>query len=132
MNKFPRFERCLLLAGLYDGVLGLAFLWAAPRLFAWLELTPPIHFGYVRFSAALLIVFALMFFAVAVNPTANRNLIPFGMLLKVSYTGVVGFYWFGEGVPWIWKPFWVFDLIFLALFIWAYASLCRPAKAEPA
>jgi hypothetical protein len=67
-----------------------------------------------EFPAALLIVFALMFLAVARNPVANRNLIPYGMLLKVSYCGVIFFHWFASGMPDMWKPFAVADLVFLA------------------
>jgi hypothetical protein len=35
----------------------------------------------------------------------------------------VFFHWFATGIPNMWKPFAIFDLAFLGLFIWAYASL---------
>jgi hypothetical protein len=111
------------LAALYDGVLGLAFLFSADGLYTRFRVTPANHPGYVQFPALLLVVFALMFLAVARNPARNRNLIPYGMLLKVAYCGVVGFYWFGAGIPDMWKPFAVIDAVFLALFIWAYRVL---------
>ena len=110
-------------AALYDGLLGIAFLFRAEALFEWVQVTPPNHFGYVHFPAALLIVFALMYLAVAVNPQGNRSLIPYGMLLKVSYCGVVGYHWFSAGIPSIWKPFVFYDLVFLVLFAWAYTAL---------
>jgi len=113
-------------AALYDGVLGVAFLVAAPSLFEWVGVTPPNHFGYVQFPAALLIVFALMFVAIARNPAANRRLIPYGILLKISYCSVVFYHWFTTGIPYIWKPFAIADLVFLALFIWAYTELEEP------
>lgn len=69
------------LAALYDGLLGLAFLLAAPSLFERVGVTPPNHFEYIHFPAALLMVFALMFVAIARNPVANRSLIPYGILL---------------------------------------------------
>ncbi len=68
-----------------------------------------------------------MFLAVAKDPTANRNLIPYGILLKVSYCGVVFYHWFRTGIPAMWKPFAIFDLVFIALFIWTYVTL--PQKA---
>jgi hypothetical protein len=117
-------------AAVYDGLLGLAFLCAAPPLFARFEVTPPNHFGYVHFPAALLIVFALLFVAVARRPYENRNLIPYGMLLKVSYCGVAFYHWFSAGIPSIWKPFAVLDLLFLAAFAWAYAALARPPVGD--
>ena len=117
------------IAALYDGLLGLLFLFAGASAFQWFDVTPPNHWGYVQFPAALLIVFAILFAMVAKDPVANRNLIPYGMLLKVSYCGVVFFHWFTGGIPDMWKPFAICDLVFLGLFIWAYQSL---AKRSPA
>jgi hypothetical protein len=113
---------------LYDGVLGLIALFAGGQLFRWFGVTPPNHPGYVQFPGALLIVFALMFVAVARNPVKNRDLIPYGMLLKVSYCGVICFHWFTGGIPDMWKPFAIMDAVFLALFIWAYARLRAQAR----
>ncbi len=115
-------------AGVYDGGLGLAFLFAGRALFEAFGVTPPNHPGYVQFPAALLVVFALMFFAVAADPVRNRNLVPWGILLKASYCGVVGYHWLAGGIPGMWKPFWFADLAFLLLFAWAWSAL----RAEPA
>ena len=111
------------LGGLYDGILGLAFMFASDRVFDLYEVTPPNHLGYVHFPAALLVVFAIMFFAIAAKPQENRNLIPYGMLLKVSYCGVVLYHWTGAGIPDMWKPFFFVDLAFLAAFAWAWMVL---------
>lgn len=112
-------------AAIYDGLLGIVFLFAAGSVFQWFDIIPPNHFGYIHFPAALLIVFALMFLAIARAPVANRNLIPYGILLKASYCSVVFYHWFSRGIPKIWKPFAFLDLIFMALFIAAYMSLAR-------
>ena len=112
-----------IISALYDGLLGAAFLFGSGHLFQWFGVTPPNHPGYVQFPAALLIVFAVMFTAIAVNPVKNRNLIPYGILLKLSYCGVVLFYWFTAGLPDMWKPFCIADLIFLILFAWAWTML---------
>ena len=116
-------------SALYDGVLGIAFLFAAPALFEWVGVTPPNHFGYVHFPAALLIVFALMFVVIARNPVANLGLVPYGILRKVSYCAVVFYHWLTAGVPFIWKPFAIADLVFLVLFVWAYSTLKKLAFA---
>ena len=122
--KRPRAVSVLFyLAALYDGVLGVAFLVAAPALFDWVGVTPPNHFGYIHFPAALLIVFALLFLSIARRPEINRHLIPYGILLKISYCAVVFYHWFTAGIPFIWKPFAIADLVFLVVFIWAYAEL---------
>ena len=109
-------------SAVYDGVLGAAFLVAAPALFEWTGVTPPNHWGYVQFPSALLVIFALMFAAIAWRPVANRNLMPYGILLKLAYSAVVFYYWLTIGIPDMWKPFAVCDLAFMVLFAWAYAS----------
>ncbi len=123
MRRESLFSVLFYAAAVYDAVLGLAFLFAAPAVFEWWGVTPPNHFGYVQFPAALLIVFALMFLAIAKRPAANRRLIPYGMLLKVSYCGVVFYHWISSGIPGMWKPFAIIDLVFLILFAWAYRAI---------
>jgi hypothetical protein len=123
MEKTRWISRLFVLAACYDGLLGLLFLVAAGRVFDWFGVTPPNHFAYVQFPAALLIVFALMFVAIAREPVRNRNLIPYGILLKVSYCSIAFFHWSLGGIPGMWKPFAVFDLIFMILFGWAYMTL---------
>jgi len=71
-----------------------------------------------------------MFLAIARAPLANRNLIPYGMLLKVSYCSVVFYHWSTGGITDIWKPFAFVDLAFLALFAWAYVGLGKISRAE--
>ncbi len=116
-------QALFIVAAIYDGVLGAAFLFASGSLFQLFGVTPPNHPGYVHFPAALLIVFAAMFIAIAVNPIRNHNLIPYGILLKISYCGVVLFHWIIAGIPDMWKPFCLFDLVFLVLFVWAWARI---------
>ena len=115
-----------ILAAVYDGLLGLAFLFAGPAVFGRFGVVPPNHPGYVQFPAALLIVFAVMFAAIAMNPAGNRNLIPYGILLKMSYCGVILFHWLTAGLPDIWKPFCICYIVFLFLFVWAWCALGRP------
>jgi hypothetical protein len=119
------------IAALYDGGLGLLFLIGGGAVFARYHVTPPNHWGYVQFPALLLIIFGLMFAAVAWKPGENRNLIPYGMLLKASYCSIVFYYWFTSGIPSLWKPFAVIDLVFLILFVLSYLVLCKECQSEP-
>ncbi len=119
MKDYPAIRFLFWLAALYDGLLGLTFLVAGNAVFGWFDVAPPNHMGYVQFPAALLIVFALMFVAIARKPVANRRLISYGILLKASYCGVVFYHWMATDIPGMWKPFAVFDLVFLCLFLWA-------------
>jgi len=107
----------------YDGVLGVLFLILPWRLYEAFGVTPPNHWAYVQFPACLLLVFALMFLAVARDPEANRALIPYGILLKVAYSGTVFSYWMLQSIPPMWKPFALADLLFILLFAWAYLTL---------
>ena len=117
------------IAALYDGILGAAFLIVPDQIFKAFDITPPNHIGYVQFPGALLLVFAIMFAMIARDPVANRRLIPYGILLKLSYCGVVFLHWFNGGIPVIWKPFAVADLLFLGLFAWAFMMLgSSPAR----
>ena len=117
-----------LAAAAYDGILGAAFLVAPGLPFRAFDVTPPNHSGYVQFPALLLLIFSWMFLRVAMDPVANRSLIPYGMALKVSYCGVVFGYWFTTGIPGMWKPFALADLLFLLCFGWAWVRLGAPAE----
>lgn len=111
------------LAAIYDGLFGAAFLLFSDALFKWFGVTPPNHLGYVQFPAALLIIFSIMFMSIALHPVKNRDLILYGILLKVAYCGVILSYWLTSGIPDMWKPFCVSDLVFLFTFIWAWTVL---------
>jgi hypothetical protein len=116
-------------AGFYDGLLGIAFLAAAPQIFGIAGIPHPTHWGYVHFGAALLLVFALMFFAAAFHPAGNRNLIAYGMLLKIAYTGVVLYHWMHGDVPGIFKVFFFLDVVWLFALGWIFHTL-RPVKEK--
>ena len=57
------------------------------------------------------------------SPAASRQLIPYGILLKAAYCGVAFYHWLAAGIPGMWKPFALIDLVFAALFYWAYSEL---------
>ena len=123
MNSIRWIRGLFGIAALYDAVLGIAFLvipWWAYRTF---EVTPPNHWGYVQFPAALLIIFAAMFAAIARDPAGNRGLIPYGVGLKSAYCLLVFAYWATGGIPGMWKPFAIIDLLMAVLFVWAYVAL---------
>jgi len=130
MNMPRWISPLFVVAALYDGVLGLLFLAAPGTPFRLFEVAPPNHPGYVQFPAALLLIFGLMFAAVARDPIVNRSLILYGILLKASYCGVTGWYWISSGIPGMWKPFVVIDLVMGLLFVGAYSVLPSPAERK--
>ena len=112
-----------LVSGIYDFIIGLTFLIAPVWAFNLFNVTPPNHWGYVTFAASMLAVFGIMFFQIAKDPVKNRNLMPYGMLLKIAYCGMAFGYYFTTGIPRIWVIFGVCDIIFLLLFIWSYKRM---------
>jgi len=113
-------------AGLYDFLIGLVFLFFGPQLFEATGVPPPNHWAYIQFGSLLLIIFGIMFFAVAHDPVANRNLMPFGMLLKLSYAGLVAYYWVTTDCPMLFKPFALIDAVMFVLFLLAYGKRLAP------
>ncbi len=111
----------------YDGLLGAGFLVAPLRLIELGGEKPPYHPGYIQFPALLLVLFAIMFVQIALDPVQGRILIPYGILLKLSYSGVVFKYWLTTGVGAMWKPFAVIDAVTAVLFLWAYLVLKQDA-----
>lgn len=112
-----------IISGLYDGVLGLAFLFAWAAVYQHFGVTPPNHPAYVQFPALLLLIFAAMFFRIAREPVANRDLILYGVALKVAYSGTAFWYYVTEKIPAMWLPFAWCDLGFLVLFFIAWSQL---------
>lgn len=121
-----------LVAALYDGVLGLAFLVAPAEIFAMYEVTPPNHMSYVQFPAILLIIFAVMFYRIAADPIRNRELILYGCGLKVAYCSLVLVYAVTTGIPSMWIPWAWADLVFLVLFVLSWRSLEQQTSAVSA
>jgi len=123
MNTMRLIKALFLVAALYDAALGAVFLIAPAWVYRVAEVTPPNHWAYVQFPAALLVIFALMFAAIAANPLENRKLIPYGIMLKAAYCGVTFWYWNAQGIPGLWKPFAVADVVMGFLFLWAFNQL---------
>ncbi len=119
------------IAAVYDGVLGAMFLAAPWWAFERFNVTPPNHMAYVQFPAALLIIFGLIFVAIARDPVAQRSQMIYGILLKIAYCSVSSYYWLTTDIPIIWKPFVVIDLAMGVLFVLAYLSVgTRPATSQ--
>jgi hypothetical protein len=110
-------------AAVYDGLLGLLFLVVPGWLLGRFGIDPPNQFGYVQFSALLLLIFAWMFVEIAREPSEHRMLIPYGVAMHLAYAGIVIWYWATSGLPALWKPFALFDLLWAGLFLLAYFAL---------
>jgi hypothetical protein len=123
----PMIRLVFVVAGAYDLLIGLTFLFFGPQLFDASGVPHPNHWGYIQFGSLLLVIFGIMFFAVAFDPLANRNLIPYGILLKLSYSGLVAYYAATSGCPMLFKPFAIIDAVMLVFFVLAYRKRVAPA-----
>lgn len=107
---------------LYDGFFGVMGILRPNFAFELFEVVPPNHVGYVQFPAILLLIFGAMFYRIATDPVANRDLIPYGIALKVGYSGLVFYYMLTTGIPGMWVPWAWIDLVFLVLFVMAWRT----------
>lgn len=114
-----------IIAAFYDGILAIVVFFFAMPLYHLFGIEPVNHLGYLQFPALLLLVFAAMFWRIATDPVANRQLIPYGIALKVAYSGLVFWYQLAGGVPAIWIPWAWIDLVFLVLFVVAWQKTGR-------
>ena len=101
----------------YDGLLAIVFLFWWPEVYRHFGVPPPNHPGYVQFPALLLLIFGLIFLRIARDPDANRDLIVYGIALKIAYSGIVFWYQIKSGVPHMWIPWAWLDVLFLILFV---------------
>ncbi|MGH9588993.1 MAG: hypothetical protein ACRD25_01300 [Terracidiphilus sp.] len=112
-------------SGIYDGILGLAFLLAPSTVFRVAGIVPPNHFGYVQFPALVLLIFGAMFLFIAADPVARREQILYGMALKASYFSLVFWYQLHGGIPALWIPFAWADVAFFLLFYASWKSTAQ-------
>jgi hypothetical protein len=119
-----------MVAAVYEGVLGLAFLFFGSEIFRIANVPPPNGAGYVQFPALVLVMFAVMFFQIARNPPKHRDLMLYGIGLKAAYAGVVFWHQMSSGIPILWIPWAWADLVFLILFLSAWKRTATKVEAS--
>lgn len=78
----------------------------------------------------MLVLFGYMFLQIALRPLQERNLVLYGIFLKVCYVATVGWHWAHGGVPDMWKWFAAADVVFALLFFWSMVVLEAAADAR--
>lgn len=111
-------------AGLYDIVIGLLFVLVAPRLYVMLGVTPPELF-YVHSAGALLVLFGVMCWQIAMNPVRWRFLILYAMGVKAVYCISIFVHFSLGTLPWVWLVPGIVDLILLVGFAWSWFVIAR-------
>ncbi len=117
-----------LIAGLYDLILGSAYLVGHETLFTAFNVPAPGHPTYVEFPALLLALFGVMFLQISTDPVRYREMMPYGMGLKAAFAGLAFGYHFTSGVSFMWLPLATIDLIFLIVFVLAWRGTTQLAR----
>ena len=116
-------------SAIYDAIFALVFLIFGPAIYDYFGIERPNHLGYLHFPALLVIVFALLLWRIASDPVKYRDLIPYGIGLKISYCVVVFSHWAVGSMPVMWIPSAWIDLVFLLLFIEAWRRIGKAVRA---
>jgi len=122
--KVPKWIRAIFIcAGLFESFNGLVFLIIPAKVFKAVNLTLPADIELLQLIALITLVFAVMYFNIAKNPAANRNLIPYAILGNVSFCLVVFFHRLTGDMPDVWVSTAFINLAFLTGFIMSYKAL---------
>lgn len=117
-----RIKLLFIVAGIYDLVIGAAFFFFYDAIFTTLEMAPVGHPTYAQFPSLLVAIFGVMFLQISTDPFRFRSMMPYGISMKAAFTGVAVWSHFTVGLPLLWVPVFVCDLIFLILFVFAWAT----------
>lgn len=110
-------------AGLYDLILGLGYLFTYQALYRHFGVMLPNHPAYVQLNALFVTIFGIGFLLVAGAPERNRDIIRLGILLKLAYSGIVLTYYFMGNMPSMWMIWAICDLLFVVAFVAALRVL---------
>jgi hypothetical protein len=117
-----RFRLFFLIAALFDGILGLLFLFFWGPIFDALGVTRPESSSYVTLAAAFIAVQGLGYFLVWRDMVRNVGIVVIGVAYKLAYVVLSAYYALaGELLHNIFAWFGAADVIFLIGFIWFLA-----------
>lgn len=115
----PAWRIFFLVAGVYDLLLGLAFMLAGETILEAIGMELPPHITYIQLAAIFILVQGLGYLLVAGDPWRNVGLVWVGVAYKASYAALAFFYLVIGDLP---SPFvlpWaVIDVGFMLAFLW--------------
>jgi hypothetical protein len=107
-----------LVAGVYDVLLGLAFLVAGESILKSIGMQLPPHIAFIHLSAIFIVVQGISYLLVYRSPSANVGLVWVGILYKASYAGLAAWYLITNQMPSsFFVPWAVADAAFLVAFL---------------
>ncbi len=118
MRTVKFYKYGFLIAGLYNIIVGLSFFFFYGAIYSWFSITLPENIAYIHLSAAFIVVQGIMYYLVSRNPEENLDMVKVGVAYKITYIGLVLYYWIINMLPHpMFLSFGVFDSIFLAFFL---------------
>ena len=113
-----RYRPVLLLCAVYDGLIGLAFLFLAGPLFRIFGIEPAADPVYIQLAAGLIAIMGLGFFLAWRDPLVNGDLVLLGAVFKAFYILLALFAFVRGAVPHpVFLLFAVVDIVFLVVFV---------------
>ncbi len=109
-----------LIAGLYDFILGLSFLFFSRYIFQITKMNFPENPAYITFCALLITLLGILLFMIYSDLEHSRKLVIYAIMIKFAYIGTVLYYYLFIGKDYVDFPFILFagfDIIFTLLFI---------------
>lgn len=119
--------------GVWDIVLGLAFLALYEPIYDALDIALPESRAYIHLAAALIAVQGLSYFMVARRPLRNVDIVRVGIVYKASYSALALYYWIAGGAPHgIFVAFGLVDVLTLVGFVAFLLKVREQPAAVPA
>jgi hypothetical protein len=113
-----------LLAALYNLAIGCAVLLAYPRIFHRLGIALPVaHEGFLQFAAAMVAIFGVGFYFVAVEPVRNKDIIKLGVVFNLASAFVIGNHFAHTGTHWAYLFFGLINWAWAVFFAWVLWKL---------
>lgn len=113
------YKTLFLIAGIYDFILGFAFLFFYKGIFNILGMNIPANPSYLTFGAFCIMFFGVLLFMISWKPEGSRRMIIYSVLFKFSYIVTVAYYFILDS-SYVDSPFILFaffDLVFAILFL---------------
>ncbi|MFH1400263.1 MAG: hypothetical protein ABIH41_01980 [Nanoarchaeota archaeon] len=114
-----RFFRWLfLIAAIYDFILGILFLLFYKPMYSFFGITLPVYPMYLQMSAAFVMAMGVGYYFVYRNMYRNIDLVKLGVVYKLVYSALTGYFYFAGTANITFFYFAIIDATFLAFFVW--------------
>ncbi len=128
-TDWPGWKPFFLIAGLYDVLLGLAFLVFGEQILEWVGMDLPPHIAYIQLAAVFIAVQGLSYLLVWMEPTRYLGLVMIGVVYKIAYAGLALWYLIIDELPSaFFIPWAIIDIVFLVGFL-LFLRAARQAQA---